>query len=47
MENDFHWHGTPPDLQDMEGAPPKGEQAKVALAELRTLQGKIESEHQA
>jgi len=47
MENDFRWHGTPPDLQDMEGAPPKGQQAKIALDELRTLQGKIESEHQA
>lgn len=47
MENDFRWHGMPPDLQDVEGAPPKGQQAKVALSELRTLQGKIESEHQA
>ena len=47
MENDFHWHGAPPDAQDIEGAPPKGEQAKVALNELRTLQGKIKSEHEA
>lgn len=37
MEKDFHWHGKPPDK----------EQAKKALDELRTLQGKIESEHQA
>lgn len=34
MENDYHWHGIPPDE----------EQAKLALKELRTLQGKIESE---
>jgi len=34
MEYDFHWHGMPPNE----------EQAKVALKELRTLQGKIESE---
>lgn len=34
MEYDFHWHG----------APPNHEQAKVALKELRTLQGKIRSE---
>jgi len=34
MEYDFHWHGMPPNH----------EQAKVALKELRTLQGKIESE---
>ena len=36
MEYDFHWHGKPPDH----------EQAKKALAELRTLGGKIRSEHQ-
>ena len=47
MENDFHWHGNPPDVANVAGAPPKGEQGKVALEELRTLQGKIESEHQA
>ncbi len=34
MEYDFHWHGIPPDH----------EQAKLALKELRTLRGKIESE---
>ena len=41
MEYDFHWHG---------GAPGKGvpnpEQAKKALHELRTLGGRIRSEHQ-
>lgn len=36
MEGDFHWHG----------APPNHEQAKVALKELRTLGGKIRSEHE-
>lgn len=36
MEYDFHWHGVPPNH----------EQAVKALHELRTLQGKIESEHQ-
>ncbi len=36
MEYDFHWHG----------APPNHEEAKKALAELRTLQGKIRSEHE-
>jgi transketolase len=34
MENDFHWHGIPPNA----------EQAKLALKELRTLGGKIRSE---
>jgi len=34
MEYDFHWHGAPPD----------DKQAKEALKELRTLQGKIKSE---
>jgi transketolase len=36
MEYDFHWHGVAPDH----------EQAKKALAELRTLGGKIRSEHE-
>jgi len=36
MEYDFHWHG----------APPNHEQAVKALHELRTLQGKIRSEHE-
>ncbi len=44
MENDYRWHGNPPDLIDIPGAPPKGEQAKVALAELRTQHSKIEGE---
>lgn len=36
MEYDFHWHGVPPNH----------EQAVKALHELRTLQGKIRSEHE-
>jgi transketolase len=36
MENDFHWHGLPPNH----------EQAMKALHELRTLGGKIRSEHE-
>ena len=36
MEFDFHWHGMPPNL----------EQANKALSELRTLGGKIKSEHE-
>ncbi len=36
MENKFEWHGKPPNK----------EQADLALKELRTLQGKIESEHE-
>ena len=36
MEYDFHWHGMPPNH----------EQAIKALHELRTLQGKIVSEHE-
>ena len=36
MENDFHWHGMPPNH----------EQAKTALHELRTLGGKIRGEHE-
>jgi transketolase len=36
MEYDYHWHG----------APPNSEQAKEALKKLRTLEGKIRSEHE-
>ena len=36
MENKFEWHGKPPTK----------EEAKLALHELRTLNGKIRSEHQ-
>ncbi|MBA3724282.1 MAG: transketolase [Candidatus Levybacteria bacterium] len=36
MEKDFHWHGKAPDK----------DQAKEAIHELRTLGGKIRSEHQ-
>lgn len=36
MESDYKWHGTPPDK----------DQASLALNELRTLRGKIESEHE-
>lgn len=46
MEYDFHWHGTPPDKQDIPGSPPKDKQAKEALHQLRTLGGKIRSEHE-
>lgn len=41
MEYDFHWHGGAPGT----GVPNK-DQAKEALKELRTLGGKIRSEHQ-
>lgn len=36
MENDYLWHGKPP----------KPDEAKVALRELRTLESKIKSEHE-
>lgn len=36
MENDFYWHGVPPNY----------DQAMTALKELRTLGGKIRSEHE-
>ena len=36
IENDFRWHGKPP----------KADEAKKFLYELRTLQGKITSEHE-
>jgi transketolase len=46
MEERFEWHGIPPGTQDVPGAPAKTEQGKVALDELRTLGGRIKSEHE-
>ena len=46
VENDYKWHGAPTGASDMEGEPKKEEQAKIALKELRTLRGKIRSEHE-
>jgi transketolase len=38
MENNYVWHGVPPDIQDVLGAPAKGMQAKVALEELDKIE---------
>jgi transketolase len=46
MEYRYEWHGIPPDSAEVKGAPPKGEQAKKALRELRSLGGKITGEHE-
>lgn len=46
MEGRFEWHGVPPDSDAIPGAPSKGTQAHEALGELRTLGGKIASEHE-
>lgn len=46
MEFDYRWHGMPPGAKDIPGDPPKADQAKAALERLRTLNGKIRSEHE-
>jgi transketolase len=46
MEYDYHWHGNPPGTQEPPGAPPKKDQARIALHELRTLGGQIRGEHE-
>ena len=46
MEYRYEWHGNPPGTIEPSGAPPKNEQAHIALKELRTLGGKIRSEHE-
>ena len=45
-ERDFRWHGDPLGKKDVPGDPPKEDQVRIALEELRTLGGKIKSEHQ-
>ncbi|MDE2312340.1 MAG: transketolase [Patescibacteria group bacterium] len=34
MENNYLWHGNPPGIADVAGAPPKAEQTAAALADL-------------
>ncbi len=46
MERDYKWHGDPPGIMDKPGEPPKDEQVKIALHDLRTLGGQIKSEHE-
>ncbi len=46
MENNYLWHGTPPGISNIPGAPPKEEQGKVAMEQLRTFGGRIKSEHE-
>lgn len=46
MENDYKWHGSPPGKIEDNDAPPKALQAKEALRQLRTLNGRIRSEHE-
>ncbi len=45
FERDYRWHGNPPGKGPTDKVP-ADKQAEVALAELRTLGGKIKSEHQ-
>jgi transketolase len=46
MEFDYKWHGSPPGAIEDDDAPPKAKQAEEALRQLRTLGGKITSEHE-
>ncbi len=41
MENNYKWHGMPPGLKDVEGAPPKDQQVKVALDEIEAEKTRI------
>lgn len=46
MEFDYRWHGNPPGKVNMPGEPKKEDQVKIALRDLRTLEGQIMSEHE-
>lgn len=46
MEGDYKWHGVPPGKVKHPDEPPPEQQAEIALKELRTLGGKIQSEHE-
>ena len=43
MENNYIWHGAPPGIADVAGAPPKAEQLAVALADLAAMRAQIEA----
>src|SRR3989338_4647788 len=45
-EFDYRWHGDPLGKKDVPGDPPKEKQIEEALKQLRTLGGKIKSEHE-
>lgn len=45
MEGRYEWHGAPPGVGEMPGAPAKSEQAQAALRSLRKLGGSIECHH--
>lgn len=46
MENDYRWHGNPPNLLDIPGSPPKAEQADVALSDLKKIEEEIRARMQ-
>ncbi len=37
MEGNYKWHGNPPGITDVTGAPPKAEQVAIALADLNKI----------
>jgi transketolase len=41
MEGDYRWHGNPPGIADVSGAPPKAEQLKKALEDLEKAREQI------
>lgn len=45
MEGNYIWHGNPPGISNVAGAPPKEQQVEVALADLRAVREKIENEN--
>lgn len=44
MEKRFEWHGAPPGISDIAGAPEKAKQTEVALAELHSREGALDCE---
>jgi transketolase len=43
MEKNYKWHGMPPGLKDVEGAPPKDEQVEVAMNELKEEEAELKN----
>lgn len=41
MEKRYEWHGTPPGIQEVSGAPEKGKQTEAALGDLKTIAAEL------
>ena len=44
MEGNYKWHGNPPGIMDVDGAPPKDQQGEVALNDLKKIEEELHAQ---